>query len=118
MSEPASPVNDGRVEIRTSLDSVDPRSAGYGCSPARDLDRAVMHGSGDADLTVMIAAHDAFRRDLVSLARAAGSADLSDPARRQAISNGWTIFKRQLPPPLRLLYRAIWPPRYARASRW
>ena len=35
-------------------------------------DRA-RHGSGDADLTVMIAAHDAFCRDLVSLARAAGT---------------------------------------------
>ena len=57
---------------------------------------AARHGSGDADLTVMIAAHDAFRRDLVSLARAAGSADLSDPARRQAVGTGWTVFKRQL----------------------
>ena len=57
---------------------------------------AARHGSGDADLTVMIAAHDAFRRDLASLARAAGSADLSDPARRQAVGNGWTVFKRQL----------------------
>ena len=57
---------------------------------------AARHGSGDADLTVMIAAHDAFRRDLVSLARAAGSADLADPARRQAVGNGWMVFKRQL----------------------
>jgi iron-sulfur cluster repair protein YtfE (RIC family) len=57
---------------------------------------AARHGSGDADLTVMIAAHDAFRRDLVSLARAAASADLSDPARRQAVGTGWEVFKRQL----------------------
>ena len=61
--------------------------------PGRD---AARHGSGDADLTVMIAAHDAFRRDLVSLARAAASADLSDPARRQAVGTGWEVFKRQL----------------------
>src|SRR3981189_3180856 len=27
---------------------------------------AARHGSGEADLTIMIAAHDAFRRDLVS----------------------------------------------------
>ena len=57
---------------------------------------AARHGSGDADLTVMIAAHDAFRRNLVSLARAAGSADLSDPPRRQAVGAGWAVFKRQL----------------------
>lgn len=57
---------------------------------------AARHGSGAADLTVMIAAHEAFRRNLASLGRAAGSADLSDPARRQAIGNGWQVFKRQL----------------------
>ena len=32
---------------------------------------AARHGTGDADLTIMIAAHDAFRRDVVSLARTA-----------------------------------------------
>jgi hypothetical protein len=50
---------------------------------------AARHGAGDADLTVMIAAHDAFRRDLVSLARA-------DPARRERVGRGWEVFKRQL----------------------
>ena len=30
---------------------------------------AARHGTGDADLTIMIAAHDAFRRDLTRLAR-------------------------------------------------
>ena len=44
---------------------------------------AARHGTGDADLTIMIAAHDAFRRDLTRLARAAAAADLSDPARRR-----------------------------------
>jgi hypothetical protein len=34
---------------------------------------AARHGTGDADLTVMLAAHDAFRRDLTRLARAAGA---------------------------------------------
>jgi hypothetical protein len=41
---------------------------------------AARHGSGDADLTLMIAAHQAFSRDLISLARAAGSADLANAA--------------------------------------
>jgi len=57
---------------------------------------AARHGTGDADLTIMLAAHDAFRRDLTRLARTAGSANLSDPARRQSIAAGWDLFKRQL----------------------
>jgi hypothetical protein len=57
---------------------------------------AARHGAGDADLTIMLAAHDAFRRDLTRLARAAAAADLSDPARRQSIAAGWELFKRQL----------------------
>jgi Hemerythrin HHE cation binding domain len=57
---------------------------------------AARHGAGDADLTVMIAAHDAFRRDLTSLARAAAAADRADPARRERVGRGWEVFKRQL----------------------
>jgi hypothetical protein len=57
---------------------------------------AARHGSGDADLTIMIAAHDAFRRDLTRLARAAAAADLTDPARRQPVAAGWELFKREL----------------------
>jgi iron-sulfur cluster repair protein YtfE (RIC family) len=57
---------------------------------------AARHGAGDADLTVMLAAHEAFRRDLVGLARAAGVADLADPGRRESVGNGWRIFKHQL----------------------
>jgi hypothetical protein len=57
---------------------------------------AARHGTGDADLTIMLAAHDAFRRDLTRLARTAGSANLSDPARRQSLAAGWDLFKRQL----------------------
>jgi hypothetical protein len=63
---------------------------------------AARHGAGDADLTVMIAAHDAFRRDLVSLARAAsapgagGSGADWDPQRREQVGRGWQVFKRQL----------------------
>ena len=57
---------------------------------------AARHGTGDADLTIMIAAHDAFRRDLTRLARAAAAADLSDPARRRSVAAGWELFKRQL----------------------
>ncbi len=57
---------------------------------------AARHGTGDADLTIMIAAHDAFRRDLTRLARTASAANLSDPARRQSVAAGWDTFKRQL----------------------
>jgi iron-sulfur cluster repair protein YtfE (RIC family) len=57
---------------------------------------AARHGTGDADLTIMLAAHDAFRRDLTRLARAAGAADLSDPARRRSVAAGWELFKREL----------------------
>jgi len=57
---------------------------------------AARHGAGSADLTIMIAAHDAFRRDLVSLARAASAADRTDPERRQRVGRGWEVFKRQL----------------------
>jgi iron-sulfur cluster repair protein YtfE (RIC family) len=57
---------------------------------------AARHGTGGADLTIMIAAHDAFRRDLTRLARTASAANLSDPARRQPIEAGWDVFKRQL----------------------
>jgi Hemerythrin HHE cation binding domain len=57
---------------------------------------AARHGTGDADLTIMLAAHDAFRRDLTRLARAAAAANLSDPARRQSVAAGWELFKHQL----------------------
>jgi Hemerythrin HHE cation binding domain len=57
---------------------------------------ASRHGTGDADLTIMLGAHAAFRRDLVQLARAAAFADLPDPARRAAVQAGWEVFKRQL----------------------
>ena len=57
---------------------------------------AARHGTGDADLTIMLAAHDAFRRDLTRLARVAAAADLSDPARRQSVAAGWELFKREL----------------------
>jgi len=55
---------------------------------------AARHGTGDADLTIMIAAHDAFRRDLTRLARATSTAN--DAARRQSVAVGWELFKRQL----------------------
>ena len=57
---------------------------------------AARHGTGDADLAVMLAAHNAFRRDLTRLGRAAAAADLSDPARRQSVAAGWELFKREL----------------------
>src|SRR5215471_10201227 len=57
---------------------------------------AARHGTGDADLTIMLAAHDAFRRDLTRLARTTSGANLSDPARRQSVAVGWDLFKREL----------------------
>jgi hypothetical protein len=57
---------------------------------------AARHGTGDADLTIMLAAHAALRRDLAQLARAAAFADLPDPARRASVRAGWELFKRQL----------------------
>ena len=57
---------------------------------------AARHGTGDADLAIMLAAHDAFRRDLARLARAAATSGPSDPARRQAVAAGWELFKHQL----------------------
>ena len=57
---------------------------------------AARHGRGEADLTIMIAAHDAFRRDLVSLARAAQGPDRHGPDRQRSIAAGWDLFKRQL----------------------
>jgi iron-sulfur cluster repair protein YtfE (RIC family) len=54
--------------------------------------------TGHLDLTVMVAFHDAFRRDLAHLARTATRhrADLDDPARRTAVLAGWELFKTQL----------------------
>ena len=57
---------------------------------------AARHGTGDADLTIMLGAHAAFRRDLARLARAAAFADLPDPARQASVRAGWEVFKRQL----------------------
>jgi hypothetical protein len=57
---------------------------------------AARHGAGDADLAIMLAAHNAFRRDLTRLARAAAAADLSDPAKRQSVAVGWELFKHEL----------------------
>ncbi len=138
---------------------------------------AARHGTGDADLTIMLAAHGALRRDLERLARAAEFANLPDPGGRACVRAGWETFKRQLhlhhtaedvvvwpalrerlahsenaqsvldameaehgqidplltdgadrdqahaavstlPPPARLVYRAIWKPRYQRIPRW
>ena len=61
-----------------------------------DSSDAARHGTGGADLTIMLAAHAAFRRDLAQLARAAAFADLPDPGRRASVQAGWELFKRQL----------------------
>lgn len=48
------------------------------------------------DLGIMIASHNAFRRDLTKLARTAKRPNLSDPVQQLAVANGWATFKRQL----------------------
>jgi len=57
---------------------------------------AARHGSGEADLTIMIAAHNAFRRDLVSLVQATQGPDRHSPDRQRSVAAGWGLFKRQL----------------------
>jgi iron-sulfur cluster repair protein YtfE (RIC family) len=57
---------------------------------------AAKHGSGDADLTIMVAAHNAFRSDLVSLARTIQEPGRRSPDRQRSASAGWELFKRQL----------------------
>ena len=56
------------------------------------------HATGHLDLTVMLAFHNAFRRDLAHLARATSRrpADLDDPNRRTAVLAGWELFKTYL----------------------
>ncbi|HEY7173800.1 MAG TPA: hemerythrin domain-containing protein [Micromonosporaceae bacterium] len=53
---------------------------------------------GNVDLSIMLAMHAAFRRDLAHLAHAASrpAADLEDPAQRTAVLAGWEVFKTQL----------------------
>jgi iron-sulfur cluster repair protein YtfE (RIC family) len=54
--------------------------------------------TGRLDLTVMVAFHDAFRRDLAHLARVASRrhAHLDDPARHAAVLAGWELFRTYL----------------------
>lgn len=57
---------------------------------------AARNGSGDADLTIMTAAHDGLRHDLAALARAAQGSGRRGPERQRAVAAGWELFKRQL----------------------
>ena len=82
-----------------------------------DSSDAARHGAGDADLTVMLAAHDAFRRDLARLAQAAAFADLPDPARRASVQAGWELFKRQLHLHHTAEDAIVWPALRERLSR-
>src|SRR5436305_1248183 len=59
----------------------------------------LLTGIRDADLTIMLAAHRALRRDLTRLARAAArpaGALRSEPARRRSVAAGWELFKHEL----------------------
>jgi hemerythrin-like domain-containing protein len=70
---------------------------------------AARHGTGDADLTIMLAAHGALRRDLERLARSADFADLPDPGGRASVRAGWETFKRQLHLHHTAEDRVVWP---------
>jgi iron-sulfur cluster repair protein YtfE (RIC family) len=54
--------------------------------------------AGHLDLTLMVAFHDAFRRDLAHLSHTASRhrTDLDEPARHTAVLAGWELFKTQL----------------------
>lgn len=62
-----------------------------------------MHRNGEwimpkshVDLTVMLVSHDAFRRDLRRLEKAAARRHGDDPLARRRVETGWQIFKTQL----------------------
>jgi hemerythrin-like domain-containing protein len=57
---------------------------------------AARNGSGDADLTIMTAAHHALRHDLAALARAAQRSGGRGPESQPFVAAGWELFKRQL----------------------
>jgi hypothetical protein len=71
--------------------------AGVG-SPTENSTPMTSDTTGHLDLTLMVVFHDAFRRDLAHLPRAASHrpADLDDPNRRTAVLAGWELFKTQL----------------------
>jgi hypothetical protein len=83
---------------------------------------AARHGTGDADLTIMLAAHRAFRRDLARLARAAAQVTAgpgSGPDKRRSVAAGWELFKHELHLHHTAEDEIIWPalrPRLARSE--
>ncbi|MEU4654786.1 hemerythrin domain-containing protein [Streptomyces sp. NPDC023723] len=55
------------------------------------------NGKSHVDLTIMLVSHDAFRRDLRRLERAAaGRGPGDDPLARERVATGWQIFRSQL----------------------
>ncbi|WP_409469164.1 hemerythrin domain-containing protein [Streptomyces sp. HC307] len=48
------------------------------------------------DLTIMLVSHDAFRRDIRRLEKAAAGRAQSGPLERKRVETGWEIFKTQL----------------------
>src|SRR5919197_2017164 len=79
-----------------------PADATVSAQPREQPDQRSMPVTSDTtshlDLTLMVAFHDAFRRDLGHLARAASRrpAELDQPARRTAVQAGWELFKTEL----------------------
>ena len=77
---------------------------------------AARHGTGEADLRIMHAAHNAFRRDVATLARTATRDNLQDPVRRITIGAGWELFRRQLLLHHRAEDASVWPVLRARLA--
>lgn len=70
----------------------------------------------DSDLTIMLAMHDAFRRDLGYLAAAAARFRGADPQRRNALVTGYELFTYQLRHHAMLEDRHLWPQAAARLT--
>ncbi|MGI8799457.1 MAG: hemerythrin domain-containing protein [Pseudonocardia sp.] len=70
----------------------------------------------DFDLTIMLAMHDAFRRDLGYLAAAAARFRGADPQRRNALVTGYELFTYQLRHHAMLEDRHLWPQAAARLA--
>jgi hypothetical protein len=69
------------------------------------------------DMSLMLAMHDALRRELVQIARVAGQQD-GNPARLLQAALGWELFKKFLTVHHRAEDEALWPPLCARVAQY
>ena len=80
---------------------------------------AARHGTGDADLTTLTAAEwRGVGRKIASKNGLAAGSEMFAWALDGADREHAAATLGQLPPPLRLLYRARWKPRFERTPRW